>query len=127
MEKSFVHAGNGCSRCTVSHGRAYRDFTATGTATEPRALGVAIALWIKVVTKADAESGVLATPRVADPTIRSSFMQLPSEINEETRSSRRRSRIEDLLRGVLVTCSTIPFHGKHEKAAFAKGGLHTQE
>jgi hypothetical protein len=27
----------------------------------------------------------------------------------------------------LVNCATIPFHGKHENAAFAKGGLHTQE
>jgi hypothetical protein len=83
MEKSFVHAGNCCSRDTVSHGRAYRDFTVSDTA----APDVAIRLWIKVVTKANAEGGVPATPRVDDPTIRSSFMQPPSEI--KTRSSRR--------------------------------------
>jgi hypothetical protein len=83
MKKSFVHAGNGCSRRTVSHGRAYRDFKATDTAPEPRAPDVEIGLRIEVVTKADAEGGVPATPRVGDPTIRSSFMQLPSEISEE--------------------------------------------
>lgn len=83
MEKSFVHGGSGRSRRIASHGRAYRDFTATGTATEPRALDVAIGRWIKVMTKTDAEGSVPATARVADPTIGSSVMRLPSDINEE--------------------------------------------
>jgi hypothetical protein len=62
-------------------------------------------------------------------------MQIPSEINEENRilaslehTGRTRTWILfKIARGVLATCSMIPFTRKHEKAAFGKGGLHTQE
>jgi hypothetical protein len=63
-------------------------------------------------------------------------MQIPSEINEENQilaslehTGRTRTWILfKIARGVLATCSMIPYsRANNEKAAFATGGLHTQE